>query len=222
MKGSLVSFVLLTILLMVAFSYAQNQVDCPQTPPEQCPPDMPDNAVCGSNNANYNNPCLACQAGNSYFTYGSCGQSNQDSDGDGVYDWMETSYGLNPNNPDTDGDGYQDGYEMQNGWDPLNPSMPGTQEQPQTTQSVQEAQKAFIQQESPVLTPETPVQIIIEPSPGSQPSEAVITASTESRPEDNKETTSISIRRGEESAKIEVVKEESGKLKSVTINFDAE
>lgn len=36
-------------------------------------------------------------------------ESTVDTDGDGVYDWEEKLWGLNPNNPDTDGDGISDG-----------------------------------------------------------------------------------------------------------------
>jgi len=43
----------------------------------------------------------------------------QDSDSDGLNDFLEQSYGTDPNNPDTDGDGYSDGEEVEAGYDPL-------------------------------------------------------------------------------------------------------
>ena len=44
-----------------------------------------------------------------------------DTDGDGLTDVEEESYGTDMNNPDTDGDGYKDGEEVANGYDPLGP-----------------------------------------------------------------------------------------------------
>ena len=44
-----------------------------------------------------------------------------DSDNDGLPDYIENLYGVDPNNPDTDGDGYTDGEEVENGFDPLVP-----------------------------------------------------------------------------------------------------
>ncbi len=41
-----------------------------------------------------------------------------DSDGDGISDADEITYGTNPNNNDTDGDGMPDGLEVANGLDP--------------------------------------------------------------------------------------------------------
>ncbi len=46
-------------------------------------------------------------------------QSNNDSNQDGLSDYLEKYYGTDPNNPDTDGDGYLDGEEIENGFDPL-------------------------------------------------------------------------------------------------------
>jgi hypothetical protein len=46
----------------------------------------------------------------------------QDTDGDGLLDWWETQYGLDPNNPDTGGTGVPDGYKMDSagdGWNNL-------------------------------------------------------------------------------------------------------
>lgn len=43
-----------------------------------------------------------------------------DSDGDGIPDYLETSFFLtDPNSPDTDGDGFNDREEIENGYDPL-------------------------------------------------------------------------------------------------------
>lgn len=44
---------------------------CPLSMPEQCPPDMPINYVCGSNGVTYPNPCVACLITQS-FTLGTC------------------------------------------------------------------------------------------------------------------------------------------------------
>jgi Bacterial TSP3 repeat len=50
-----------------------------------------------------------------------------DSDGDGLYDYLEGSlYRTDPRDPDTDGDGITDGDEVRNGTDPLSGSGPGT------------------------------------------------------------------------------------------------
>jgi hypothetical protein len=49
-------------------------------------------------------------------------QSTIDSDGDGLPDWWEIQYGLDPNNPDTGNSGVQDGYKQDSvgdGWDNL-------------------------------------------------------------------------------------------------------
>jgi hypothetical protein len=42
-----------------------------------------------------------------------------DTDGDGLTDEEETTYGTDPNNPDSDGDGYPDGDEVLAGYNPL-------------------------------------------------------------------------------------------------------
>ncbi len=47
----------------------------------------------------------------------------KDSDGDGVWDWIEKDLGLDPNNPDTDGDGLSDGQEMGLRWASDNPTF---------------------------------------------------------------------------------------------------
>lgn len=44
-----------------------------------------------------------------------------DSDGDGLSDEVEASFGTDPNNPDTDGDGYSDKEEILAGFNPLIP-----------------------------------------------------------------------------------------------------
>ncbi|MFH1142652.1 MAG: thrombospondin type 3 repeat-containing protein [Candidatus Uhrbacteria bacterium] len=44
---------------------------------------------------------------------------DQDSDGDGLLDSEEATYGTDPLNPDTDGDGYDDGTEVAGGYNPL-------------------------------------------------------------------------------------------------------
>jgi rhodanese-related sulfurtransferase len=44
---------------------------------------------------------------------------DMDSDGDGLTDLEEVTYGTNPHNADTDGDSYSDGEEVANGYDPL-------------------------------------------------------------------------------------------------------
>lgn len=41
-----------------------------------------------------------------------------DTDGDGLSDAEEETYGTSLTNPDTDGDGYADGAEVQNGYNP--------------------------------------------------------------------------------------------------------
>ena len=48
-----------------------------------------------------------------------------DSDGDGLIDADEPTYGTDPNNPDSDGDGVSDGAEVAAGTDPLNPDTDG-------------------------------------------------------------------------------------------------
>lgn len=48
--------------------------------------------------------------------------SNVDSDGDGLTNSQEPTYGTDPANPDTDGDGVSDGTEVQLGSDPLKAS----------------------------------------------------------------------------------------------------
>jgi len=50
---------------------------------------------------------------------------NPDTDGDGLSDDDEATYGTDPNNPDTDGDGLNDGDELGEGTDPLNPDTDG-------------------------------------------------------------------------------------------------
>ncbi len=47
--------------------------------------------------------------------------SIEDSDNDGLPDYLEDFYGTDINNPDTDGDGYKDGEEVENGYDPMGP-----------------------------------------------------------------------------------------------------
>ena len=42
----------------------------------------------------------------------------QDSDNDGLSDYLENSLGLDPSNKDTDGDGYDDKTELSNGYSP--------------------------------------------------------------------------------------------------------
>jgi len=44
---------------------------------------------------------------------------DQDSDGDGLLDSEEATYGTDPLNPDSDGDGYDDGTEVAGGYNPL-------------------------------------------------------------------------------------------------------
>jgi hypothetical protein len=44
-----------------------------------------------------------------------------DSDGDGLSNSWEMTYGTDPNNPDSDGDGMSDGEEIMTGNDPLDP-----------------------------------------------------------------------------------------------------
>ena len=44
-----------------------------------------------------------------------------DSDKDGLTNWQEYQYGLDPTNPDTDGDAYSDNQELINGYDPSAP-----------------------------------------------------------------------------------------------------
>jgi ABC-type nickel/cobalt efflux system permease component RcnA len=46
----------------------------------------------------------------------------KDTDGDGLNDYFEELYGLNPYAPDTDFDGYTDSEEFNFGWDPFDPS----------------------------------------------------------------------------------------------------
>lgn len=62
------------------------------------------------------------------------GIPDQDSDGDGLMDSVETNTGeykspddtgTDPHNPDTDGDGYSDGVEVDNGTNPHEPHEPG-------------------------------------------------------------------------------------------------
>ena len=50
---------------------------------------------------------------------------NTDLDGDGLTNYQEYLYGTDPRNPDTDGDGLTDGYEVAHGLNPLvpNPSV---------------------------------------------------------------------------------------------------
>ncbi len=38
--------------------------------------------------------------------------TNYDGDGDGLPDWWEAKYGLDPGNPDTGGTGIPDGYKL--------------------------------------------------------------------------------------------------------------
>jgi hypothetical protein len=45
-----------------------------------------------------------------------------DSDGDGLSDDLESSYGTNPYNPDTDGDGSNDRFEIEEDTDPNSPN----------------------------------------------------------------------------------------------------
>lgn len=46
---------------------------------------------------------------------------NEDTDGDGILNYIEEIIGTNINNEDTDGDGYLDGEEIENGYSPLGP-----------------------------------------------------------------------------------------------------
>lgn len=56
-----------------------------------------------------------------------------DSDADGLTDWAEIKiYKTNPLNPDTDNDGYKDGQEVINGYDPLLPGNARLYEVPAT------------------------------------------------------------------------------------------
>ncbi len=48
---------------------------------------------------------------------------NTDLDGDGLTNYQEYLYGTNPRNPDTDGDGLSDGYEVAHGLNPLYPNV---------------------------------------------------------------------------------------------------
>ncbi|MDP3795312.1 MAG: hypothetical protein Q8R13_05345 [bacterium] len=56
--------------------------------------------------------------------------STKDSDGDGLFDWEETTIGTDPYNADTDHDGYLDGEEVVSGYNPLvqapNDAQPGS------------------------------------------------------------------------------------------------
>ena len=45
--------------------------------------------------------------------------NNEDSDGDGLLDYIEQALGTDINNQDTDGDGYLDKEEIENGYNPL-------------------------------------------------------------------------------------------------------
>ncbi|MDD2753259.1 MAG: hypothetical protein PHT44_01495 [Candidatus Portnoybacteria bacterium] len=59
------------------------------------------------------------------------GDSNKDSDNDGLKDWQEIQiYQSNPCKADTDGDGYLDGEEIASGYDPIKKApgdeLPGT------------------------------------------------------------------------------------------------
>lgn len=57
-----------------------------------------------------------------------------DTDGDGLTDWAEVKiYKTDPLNPDTDGDGYKDGAEVINGYDPLKPGSARLYEVPKAT-----------------------------------------------------------------------------------------
>ena len=46
----------------------------------------------------------------------------KDSDGDGLSDDLESSYGTNPFNPDTDGDGSNDRFEIEEDTNPNSPN----------------------------------------------------------------------------------------------------
>jgi hypothetical protein len=46
-----------------------------------------------------------------------------DTDGDGLYDEEEVTYGTDLKNPDTDGDFYTDTEEVNYGWDPKNKAI---------------------------------------------------------------------------------------------------
>ena len=48
-----------------------------------------------------------------------------DSDGDGLGDNLEASWGTDPNNADSDGDGRSDRWERSHGTDPLNNDTDG-------------------------------------------------------------------------------------------------
>lgn len=47
------------------------------------------------------------------------GPNDTDTDGDGILDRMEVSFGTDPSKYDSDGDGFGDGEELANGYDPL-------------------------------------------------------------------------------------------------------
>lgn len=49
--------------------------------------------------------------------------ADPDSDGDGLVNSVETTWGTNPANPDTDGDGFLDGEEVEHGFNPLGPGL---------------------------------------------------------------------------------------------------
>ena len=42
-----------------------------------------------------------------------------DTDGDGLFDDEEKTYGTDPTKADTDGDSFSDGVEVKNGYNPL-------------------------------------------------------------------------------------------------------
>jgi rhodanese-related sulfurtransferase len=57
--------------------------------------------------------------------YSQNGNTNLDTDNDGLTDLEETNFGTDLNNPDTDGDGYLDGEEVKNGYNPNGPGKLG-------------------------------------------------------------------------------------------------
>ncbi len=67
------------------------------------------------------NARLAAQVGN----LATARMLEEDTDGDGLYDWEEVLWGTDLKNPDTDGDGMSDGEEVRLGRDPRVPG-PGT------------------------------------------------------------------------------------------------
>lgn len=57
-------------------------------------------------------------------------EDDQDTDGDGLFDWEEFLYGSDPKKQDTDGDGAQDGEEVRTGRNPIVPNTAPAGESP--------------------------------------------------------------------------------------------